>query len=67
MTNEKDILSFDDVRPNLKVEDSEGNRGTIANVEHDLHNVEVLYLNSGRGLYCLDENCEEYDPLYICV
>jgi len=28
----------------------------------DIHNVFVEYENGGSGLYCLDPNCEEFDP-----
>lgn len=65
--NDLCILLYADVKSEMLVQDTEGNIGKITNTEHDLHNVEVDYLQGGCGLYCLDESCDEYDPLYICV
>jgi len=29
--------------------------------DSDIHNIIVEYDNGGRGLYCLDKNCLEFD------
>lgn len=60
------ILLYADVKPQMLVKDTKGNIGKIIDTEHDIHNVKVDYLDeSGVGIYCLDETCEDYDPLYI--
>ena len=28
----------------------------------DIHNILVEYDDGGRGLYCLNKKCEEFDP-----
>ena len=60
-------LIFDDVRPRLKVTDNKGNTGAITSAEHDIHNVEVKYLKGGKGFYCFDRTCAEYDPLFVYI
>ena len=49
------------------IKDTDGNIGIIKGLDADIHNVEVEYLNGGMGLYCLDKDCDKYDPLYICI
>lgn len=63
----KKHLEFINIKPQMLVKDIEGNIGKITDIEHDIHNVEVEYLQGGLGLYCLDETCNEFDPLYIII
>lgn len=67
MSNNKQnhLLSYSEIKPNMMVKDNKGNVGKVTDTEHDIHNVEVDYLQGGAGLYCLDDNCDKYDPLYI--
>jgi len=45
--------------------DNEGYSGKITDIQ-DIHNVWVTYDNdSGSGVYCLDENCPDFDPLIV--
>ena len=60
-------LLYADVKLQTKVKDTDGNIGIIKGLDADIHNVEVEYLNGGMGLYCLDIDCDKYDPLYICI
>jgi len=72
------IVSHSNLVIGMKVQDGEGNVGTVKECE-DIHNVFVEYDNGGSGLHCLVEGCIEtttingqlvemphYDPLYYC-
>lgn len=65
MKNYKQKLQFSGVKSSLKVIDNKGNIGLISESDHDIHNIEVDYLQGGAGLYCIDTSCDQYDPLYI--
>lgn len=60
-------ISFDDLYVGQKVTDCEGNQGEVVEII-DNHNVNVRLKTiegfTGRGLYCLVDGCEHYDPLY---
>lgn len=60
---ETDSLSFETIQCGLKVIDRDDNVGVVKDCT-DIHNVLVLYEPNGQGLYCLDEKCETYEPLY---
>lgn len=46
----------------MRVKDYDGIIGIITECL-DLHNIEVDYDNGGKGLYCIDPDCPEYDGL----
>lgn len=56
------MLKFDKCYKGLKVQDTDGSKGTITEVD-DIHNISVEF-DGGSGLYCLDSNCSEYEPLF---
>lgn len=71
------IVSHSNLVIGMRVQDNEGNVGTIKHYDEELHNVFVDYDNGGSGLHCLNEGCkephevnghkfeiEQYDPLY---
>ena len=45
-----------------QVIDKYGNIGKVVNVK-DLHNIEVEYYSGGSGIYCIDPECNHYDPI----
>jgi hypothetical protein len=74
----KHIVSHSDLVIGMRVQDDDGNIGTVKECE-DIHNIFVYYDNGGSGLHCLVEGCIEtktingklieipqYDPLYHC-
>jgi len=72
MNTELKIINFNDLIVGMRVQDGDGNIGTVIEC-NDVHNVSVEYDNNrGGGLYCLSEKCSEgeeaemqhYDPLY---
>ena len=55
-------LKFNDCKINLPVFDNTLKLKGIITECTDIHNVCIEYYNnSGSGLYCLDENCKDYD------
>lgn len=56
-------LLISDVYVGLKVIDNDDFTGLVTSCS-DIHNVYVDYGDGGSGLYCLDKNCENYDPLF---
>ena len=74
----KHIVSHSILVNGMRVQDGEGNVGTVKECE-DIHNVFVEYDNGGSGFHCLVEGCTDtttindeqfeiphYDPLYYC-
>ena len=59
-------LLYADIKVGMEVKDDEGDRSIIVDCS-DIHNVEVRFILGGKALYCLDENCKDFDPLFICV
>lgn len=57
-------LLFEHIEVGMKVIDANDTIGVVKEC-FDIHNVLVDYLNGGSGLYCLDSECESYDPLYL--
>ena len=57
-------IKFKDIINGQFVFDKDNIEGMVID-SSDIHNVDVKYLNGGRGLYCLDKKDKEYDPLYI--
>lgn len=50
----------------MRVKDESGDIGHVIECD-DIHNVLVKFVNKhgeGSGLYCLDESCDEYTPLF---
>lgn len=59
-------LTLDNLLIGDKVQDSDFMIGTVVSIEN-IHNVYISYGQKGElgnGLYCLDKNCPEYDPLF---
>jgi hypothetical protein len=61
--NNKKELSIEDIYNGMKVIDGDGITGVITECS-DVHNILVDYGDDGRGLYCLDNFCDDYDPLF---
>lgn len=59
-------LLYADIKVGMIVEDDEGDRSLVIDVS-DIHNIEVRFLLGGKALYCLDEKCKDFDPLFICI
>lgn len=57
-------LTMQNIKTGLLVTDKDGDFGIIRNCD-DIHNIKVEFTLGGVGLYCLDEECEEYEELYI--
>lgn len=57
-------LKFTELKVGMRVKDDDGNIGIIKKCK-DIHNVEVNFEVGGAGIYCLDENDNDYyDPIY---
>ena len=59
-------ITFEELKVGIQVQDSDSIKGIVSDIK-DIHNVYVLYGKggvSGSGLYCLDKNCNDYDPLF---
>jgi len=59
-------LEFAELQIGMKVQDNDGNIGTIKKCK-DVHNILVKFITGtgGYGFYCLDPECpQHYDPLY---
>lgn len=57
------FVKFEEVYVGMEVKDSEGIEGIVTKVE-DIHKVYVLYPYGWVGMHCLDEYCEEFEPIY---
>ena len=58
-------VHFSDIYIGMVVKDLDEDFGIgVVEKYYDKHNVFVKFKNGGSGLYCLDEDCEDYDPLY---
>ena len=57
-------LLFENIEVGMKVIDTNDAIGVVKEC-FDVHNIQVDYLNGGSGFYCLDFQCEFYDPLYL--
>lgn len=55
-------LTFSELKLGMRVVDIVGDAGFIESCE-DSHNINVIFDNGGAGLYCLHEDCEEFEPL----
>jgi len=45
--------------------DSHGVTGVVYSA-NNVHNICVIYdCEAGHGMYCIDSNCEEFDPLAL--
>jgi hypothetical protein len=62
MNNKTEILP-EDIYNGMEVIDDDGLTGVVID-SSDTHNVYVDYRSGSMGLYCLDKNCDEYDPLF---
>ena len=62
-----EILKYEDLFIGQNVTDGEEEEiGEVIEID-DIHNIQVRFGNHGQlgiGLFCLDENCDHYDPLY---
>jgi hypothetical protein len=58
-----EALKFTEITLHMRVMDTDGDVGEVSGIENE-HNVWVDLYWGGRGQYCLDPNCSEYDPLY---
>lgn len=58
------LIPFEEICVGMLVADldHEFGIGTVKECK-DIHNVFVQYVNGASGLYCLDPNCDDYDPL----
>jgi hypothetical protein len=57
------MTTFSELKIGDSVKDSDGNEGKIISME-TIHNVDVELMSGGKGIYCLDPDCEDlYDPL----
>jgi hypothetical protein len=62
------MIDFKDLKIGMTIQDSEGNIGTIINIE-DIHNVHIEYYNGlrseieygGMAILCFDPECEFYE------
>jgi len=61
---EKTIIEFEDLKEGMIVIDSDGDEGTIINIEN-LNNVDIKYGELGFGILCFDKKCQDYTPTYI--
>ena len=59
-------LLYADIKVGMEVKDDEGDRSIVVDCS-DIHNVEVRFILGGKALYCLDEKCKDFDPLFICI
>lgn len=51
------------IKKGVTVIDGQGMVGVVKEFQ-DIHNVWVKYENGSSGVYCLDKNCKDYDPLF---
>jgi hypothetical protein len=59
------LVLYNNIVIGMLVQDSDIEFGIgIIKECNDIHNVFVEFVNGASGLYCLDENCDDYDPLY---
>ena len=64
-----DVINFCDIKKGLCCIDKDGDVGIIQKCD-DIHNIYVIFnydkdiSKYSSGLYCLDINCEDYEPLY---
>ena len=56
-------VRFEDLKIGLYVIDEKGFIGVVTEI-NDRHNVHVNLDNGGSGIYCMEPECEYYDPLY---
>jgi hypothetical protein len=59
-------LLYADIKVGMEVKDDEGDRSIVVDCS-DIHNVEVQFILGGKALYCLDEKCKGFAPLFICI
>lgn len=59
-------LLYTDIKVGMKVMDKERDISIIVDCS-DIHNVEAIFILGGKALYCLDENCKDFDQLFICI
>jgi hypothetical protein len=57
-------LLYDDITIGMRVKDSDGDVGTIYEME-DIFNISIEYDSGGFGYICLDECCS--DTIYSLV
>jgi hypothetical protein len=56
-------IPFNQLNVGMIAKDNTGYIWVVYNII-DIHNIHVKFIIGSNALFCLDENCEEYDPLY---
>jgi len=57
-------LEFTDIKVGMLVRDTDENEGEVIQC-NDIHDIILEYRINGMGIYCLDANCIEYEPLFL--
>lgn len=59
-------VDIKDLHVGMNVIDDDNVTGEVRLCD-DIHNVWVTYDKGGSDFYCLDEDCVDYEPLYLII